>query len=138
MDLLHRARLFQSQSFCDKVVLLVGKANYGKGFMATLAEVLEENVNRGICISEGALTAFYEYDAFTFATELADNICRMAEDAYVGEFSSDEDFAEDMAENCGLLSDVPEWPYTCIDWAYAARELMYDYYENDGFYFRSL
>jgi antirestriction protein len=116
--------------------LLVGKANYGKGFMATLEEVLKENDARGICISEAALEAFYTNDAHYYATEEADNVCRMAEDALIGEFSSDEEFAQDMADNCGLMTQEAVWPYTCIDWEYAARELMYDYYENDGFYFR--
>ncbi len=63
-----------------------------------------------------------------------------AEEAYSGDFDSDEAFAENMAEECG---DVPQagssqWPLYCIDWEYAARELMYDYFEVDGHYFRNL
>ena len=105
--------------------------------MATIAEVLEENVNRGICISEAALEAFYENDPLYYATEEADNICRMAEDAYAGEFFSDEEFAQEMANNCGFIQSS-EWPYCCVDWEQAARELMFDYYENDSFYFRHI
>lgn len=30
------------------------------------------------------------------------------------------------------------WPNTCIDWEQAARELMCDYSESNGYYFRSL
>lgn len=59
------------------------------------------------------------------------------EEAYSGSFDSDEDFAEDMAEQCGDLDKHPHWPYTYIDWERAARELMYDYVEQDGHYFRN-
>lgn len=60
------------------------------------------------------------------------------EEAYQGEFSSDREFAENAAEEMGLLDKEVSWPYTCIDWDYAARELMYDYSEADGYYFRNL
>lgn len=61
------------------------------------------------------------------------------EEAYQGEFKSDEDFAKDMADNTGSvdLKNQP-WPQYCIDWEFAARELMMDYSELDGFYFRNL
>jgi len=55
--------------------------------------------------------------------------------AYCGEFSSDEDFAYNMAEETGDLDKDPHWPYTFIDWERAARELMYDYVESNGYYF---
>ena len=48
------------------------------------------------------------------------------EEAYQGQWSSDEDFAQEMAEDCGMIARKVEWPYTCIDWEQAARELMYD------------
>jgi antirestriction protein len=59
------------------------------------------------------------------------------QDAYSGKYDSDEDFAQDMAEQCGMLQDRVSWPYTCIDWEWAARELMYDYIEENGHYFRN-
>jgi antirestriction protein len=59
------------------------------------------------------------------------------QDAYSGKYDSDEDFAEDMAEQCGMIQDKISWPYTCIDWEWAARELMYDYIEENGHYFRN-
>ena len=58
------------------------------------------------------------------------------EEAFAGEFDSDEDFAQDMAENTGELEE--NWPYNCIDWEHAAHELMFDYFEADGYYFRNL
>ena len=62
------------------------------------------------------------------------NACQ---DAYSGKYESDEDFAEDMAEQCGMLQDRVSWPYTCIDWERAARDLMYGYVEENGYYFRN-
>jgi antirestriction protein len=38
-----------------------------------------------------------------------------------------EDYARELAEDCGMLKDNESWPYTCIDWEKAARELQYDY-----------
>jgi antirestriction protein len=61
-----------------------------------------------------------------------------AEETYCGEFSSDEDFARDMAEQLGDIKKDVSWPYTCIDWEYASKELMYDYSESNGYYFRNL
>ena|SRR3990167_2164173 len=60
------------------------------------------------------------------------------QEAYSGEYSSDKDFAQDMAEQLGSIDKNVCWPCTCIDWEWAAKELMYDYFEIDGHYFRSL
>jgi len=60
------------------------------------------------------------------------------DESYIGQFSSDEDFAEDMAEQLGVLTKETTWPLYCIDWIHAARELMMDYSEQDGYYFRNL
>lgn len=59
------------------------------------------------------------------------------EDAYVGEYDNDIAFAQEMHEQTGMqLSDEYRmWPYTCIDWEQAAREIMYDYAEEGGYYF---
>jgi len=59
-------------------------------------------------------------------------------EAYAGQFDSDEDFAENMADQLGLIDESAAWPNNCIDWERAARELMYDYFEQDGHYFRSM
>ena len=59
-------------------------------------------------------------------------------EAYQGQYKNDEDFAQDLAENMGYIQLDANWPYTCIDWEMAARELMYDYFEVDGYYFRNL
>lgn len=60
------------------------------------------------------------------------------EEAYCGEFISDEEFAMDMAEQLGALDKYASWPQNCIDWEHAAKELMYDYSEENGHYFRNI
>ncbi|WP_262966839.1 antirestriction protein ArdA [Methylobacter psychrophilus] len=57
------------------------------------------------------------------------------EDAYQGLYDSNTSFAEQYAENTGALNESSVWPYTCIDWDWAARELMHDYSEQDQHYF---
>lgn len=60
------------------------------------------------------------------------------DEAYSGSFKDDEEFAEDMAEQVGAIDRDAKWPMNCIDWEYAAKELMYDYSEHNGYYFRNL
>ena len=61
------------------------------------------------------------------------------EEAYVGSFNSDEEFAQNLAEDLGLVPDDLSWPCRCIDWESAARELMMsDYCAEDGWYFRNM
>jgi len=58
------------------------------------------------------------------------------EEAYAGRFDSDSDFAYDLAEQLDCLPDKNAgWPLNCIDWEQAGREIMYDYTEQDGYYF---
>lgn len=38
-----------------------------------------------------------------------------------------EDYAQDLAADLGLLQQGATWPYTCIDWERAARELKMNY-----------
>ena len=59
-------------------------------------------------------------------------------DAYEGRFDSDKDFAQDWARGLGAVKEDDEWPHTCIDWERAARELMYDHFEQNHYYFRSM
>ena len=38
-----------------------------------------------------------------------------------------QDYAQELAEECGMIDTNAKWPMTCIDWEQAARELKYDY-----------
>lgn len=42
-----------------------------------------------------------------------------------------EDYAQELAEDCGMIKRDFQWPYTCIDWEQAARELQQDYMSVD-------
>lgn len=37
------------------------------------------------------------------------------------------EYAQELAEDCGDFDNAARWPYNCIDWERAARELQYDY-----------
>lgn len=88
---------------------------------------------------------FWEYAEFMQKTDLSAEVVEAGlklgieldhiEEAYWGHFDSDEDFAQEMAESIGAVNRDVSWPYTCIDWEQAARELMYDYCEENGYYF---
>ena len=60
------------------------------------------------------------------------------DEAYQGSYKDDEDFAQEMADSLGAVDKNASWPMNCIDWEYAAKELMYDYSEHNGHYFRAL
>ena len=38
-----------------------------------------------------------------------------------------QEYAQELADECGLINREVSWPYTCIDWDKAARELRMDY-----------
>ena len=79
----------------------------------------------------------YDFDIINAGVECGIDISNIAE-AYSGEADSDEDFAENFANELGYLDNKTSWPHSCIDWEYAARELMWDYTEANGYYFRNL
>ena len=37
------------------------------------------------------------------------------------------DYAQDLAEDTGMVDEKATWPMNCIDWEQAARELRYEY-----------
>ena len=42
-----------------------------------------------------------------------------------------EDYAQELAEECGLVDVDAKWPNNCIDWGKAACELQWDYSSVD-------
>jgi hypothetical protein len=42
-----------------------------------------------------------------------------------------EEYARELAEDIGAISDDAKWPATCIDWGKAANELKMDYTSID-------
>ncbi len=59
------------------------------------------------------------------------------QEAYAGQYDNDEAFAMQLAEDTGF-EQPGAWPYNCIDWEQASRDIMYDYFESNGYYFRNL
>lgn len=53
---------------------------------------------------------------------------------YYGEYSSDEDFVQELYEN-DIPFNLPS--FVIIDWEATARNIMYDYFESNGHYFKS-
>ncbi len=51
------------------------------------------------------------------------------------------EYAQDLAEELGMLKSDNTWPYTCIDWQRAADELEHDYtifeYDGDDYFTRA-
>lgn len=61
------------------------------------------------------------------------------EEAYQGQFNSDGDFAMDLYDSIYGLSKLDkEFPGLHIDWEGTARDIMMDYTEANGHYFRVL
>jgi hypothetical protein len=50
------------------------------------------------------------------------------------------DYAQQLAEDTGAISDETGWPSTCIDWEWAASELAHDYsvvtFDGDTYYYQ--
>ena len=81
---------------------------------------------------EGAVDAY-------IALGIGDDDLSDFEEAYQGQYNNNIEFAQEQAEQMGSI-DFKErpWPQYCIDWEYAARDLMMDYSEENGYYFRNL
>ena len=59
------------------------------------------------------------------------------DESYAGQFYGDEEFAQDLCEQLGEIpKDLPS--YIHIDWESTASELMYDFCESNGHYFRNM
>jgi len=97
-------------------------------------KILDENPQG---YDKDAAKAFYDYQP-TWWDDNTDEFWDGFEDSYQGEFDSDADFARELAEDLGEIPPELPWPIRCIDWEQAASELMYDYFEQDGYYFRNL
>ena len=42
-----------------------------------------------------------------------------------------QDYAQELAEDCGMMPKDLSWPCNCINWEQAARELKMDYFSVD-------
>ncbi|SNV41472.1 Antirestriction protein [Chryseobacterium taklimakanense] len=78
------------------------------------------------------------WEAFTdcFGTyEDVSELEQKIQDSYMGEYGSDEEFAEQLLiETDSIPRNLPSYIY--IDWERTARDLMMDYSASNGHYFR--
>src|SRR3990167_11507570 len=81
--------------------------------------------------NEGAVDAY-------IALGIGDDDLSEFEEAYQGQYKNNEEFAQEQADQTGEIPKENHWPHYCIDWEWAARELMMDYSEEGGYYFRNL
>ena len=79
----------------------------------------------------------YDEEVFEAAKEGCEIEPCDVDEAYNGKYRDDEEFAQQLLEDTGdLPSDLPR--YIHIDWEWTAREIMMDYSEDNGHYFRCL
>jgi len=112
-------------------------------------EALEEEQANAMGEWEGLSELDKPADMVAFETdgrsEELDTLCKLQ--AQAEDYSDDwhhgatliresyfKDYAQELAEDCGMIQANATWPNTCIDWDQAARELQMDYtsVEFDG------
>lgn len=86
---------------------------------------------------EAVNNSSYDEEVFLAGLECGLSLDQI-EEAYQGFYRSDDVFAHELADQLGYIDRNVSWPYTCIDWEQAARDLMYDYVEESGHYFRNV
>lgn len=90
-------------------------------------EVREELIENGV--EEAVIDAY--------ASLVGEEYIEDIEEAYQGKWASDEWFVQELLDGTGELpTDLPA--YIHIDWESTARDIMMDYMEQDGHYFRCL
>jgi len=112
-----------------------------------IARIEELQADRDNCVSgapDGTETPDPEGWAENFPDEAAELAAleSLAEEAsgYAADWQHGEalirdsyfkEYAEQLAEDCGMIQAGATWPNNCIDWDEAARQLQQDYTEVD-------
>jgi antirestriction protein len=87
----------------------------------------------------GALEAWVNNSPTYYKWEEWENWLSDFEEAYSGEWNSEQEFAEDLAVNTGLLDEMPDHLQIYFDWEKWTRDLfMTDYWSSNGYIFRNL
>ena len=100
-------------------------------------ERLEElESDRECAIEDGTLTEWTdengeEYDSLKALVEDASGSPDWGYGEALIRRSYFRDYAQELAEDCGMMPKDLSWPCTCIDWEQAARELEMDYFSVD-------
>lgn len=83
-------------------------------------------------IPESAVPAYFAYLDHVGHRADEDHV-EDFEDAYAGTWGSEEDFAQDLAEELEAVPEEYSWPASYIDWERATRDLfMSDYFSVDA------
>jgi Antirestriction protein (ArdA) len=85
-----------------------------------LAELVHAATDRGIPLP---VLAYWVNDGND--THDADELLDRLQDAFCGRWDSGADYAQDLASEISDQLDTCTWPYSCIDWGHAFRELQY-------------
>jgi hypothetical protein len=118
----------------------VEDAERGEGSMVDLdaARAAAEAAETALKEAETAMEEWADNEEWAKLKEFVADGESYAEDwLYGATFIADsyfEEYAQELAEDIGAVNRNVEWPYTCIDWERAARELKSDYtaVEIDG------
>ena len=78
-----------------------------------------------------AYIALFDVDDVEDPEELIDGF----NSKFYGYFDSDTDLAHEYIDSTGMLADVPESIANYFDYESFGRDLAYDFYESDGYYF---
>lgn len=99
--------------------------------------ITAEQVAEHLTYSDSVEIAQAYLDLGITASEDPAEIASEIEEAYQGQYFNDQNFAEQLLEDLG---DVPkDFPaYIHIDWEGTARDIMMDYSEEGGHYFRNI
>jgi len=86
---------------------------------------------------ENALRVFNEYLHNDY--ESAEELLEGFEEHYAGEFNNRAEFAGDLLDNTGQLSELPQFAQVYFDYDAYGRDLILggDYWEAEGYYFRN-
>jgi antirestriction protein len=86
-----------------------------------------------------ALSAWVDNSPTYYKWEEWENWISDFQDAYCGEWNSEQEFAEDLAVNTDLLNGVPDHIQLYFDWDKWTRDLfLTDYWSSNGYVFRNL
>ena len=103
-----------------------------------LNEIIEEN-NWTHCpeVYEEALSAWVNNSPTYYKWEEWQNWIEDFQDAYCGEWGSEQEFADNLADET-IMPDLPEMGQLYFDYNKFARDLfMGDYWSSDGYIFRN-
>lgn len=85
--------------------------------------------------------AFCEYSGYRCGDAPIETMIEEFENHYMGQFDNETDFAENLADSCGMLDEMPEWARPYFDYEAWGRDLFLsgDYFmTKNGYVFRSL